>query len=272
MGADPLLHAAAPPARAAPRRAQPRRSVTPPSSSAESDEDDHDDDDDEKAGEKAVPPTDFQRFRYLLRRVLSSPRTEWTIIAFSVLDFVLCFVQITWLILRDPECECRGTCDEEEPHWLHWLDIASLIITGAFVFEIPLDLTAFGPRYYTSMRYHWLHLVDSLVILVAFVLEIVLEGIAGELASLVTILRLWRVVKLVSTAEIGMVDYNELTMHEEERAMWARERDRMRGVVEGLRRRLGRYEGGGSEKGGVRSGGRGGGRKSSETHSGSESA
>ena len=42
-----------------------------------------------------------------------------------------------------------------------------------------------------------------------------------------TVLRLWRVVKLVSTAEIGLVDYNELTIHEEERRLWHREQERM---------------------------------------------
>jgi len=57
-----------------------------------------------------------------------------------------------------------------------------------------------------------------------------------------TVLRLWRVVKLVSTAEIGLVDYNELTVHEQERKLWHLEQERMRGVVDGLRRRLSRYE------------------------------
>lgn len=58
-----------------------------------------------------------------------------------------------------------------------------------------------------------------------------------------TVLRLWRVVKLVSTAEIGLVDYNELTIHEEERRLWHREQERMGRVVRGLRAKLERYEG-----------------------------
>jgi len=117
-----------------------------------------------------------------------------------MLDFLFCFAQISWLILRDPMCECRGTCDDEEPEWLRATNMLSLCITGAsaslwfrwsasrrapadarqpstgaFVVEIPVDLLGFGLPYYTTMRYHWLHVADSLVILTAFILEVVLQ-------------------------------------------------------------------------------------------------
>ncbi|GAA6051635.1 hypothetical protein JCM3770_001204 [Rhodotorula araucariae] len=238
MGSD----SAAPAPVLAPALWHPQRCapVSPSVSDADSDAD--------RDGEKPPTTQGFRHFRHLVRRVLSSPRTEWTIIVFAVIDFVFCFLQIAWLILRDPECECRGTCDEDEPAWLHWLDITSLLISGIFVFEIPFDVIGFGLEYYTTMRYHWLHLVDTLVILIAFVLEVMLEGIARPLTSLLTILRLWRVVKLVSTAEIGVVDYHELTLHAEERAMWARERARMHTALDAFRKRLQRYEGEWSEK------------------------
>ncbi|KPV76314.1 uncharacterized protein RHOBADRAFT_52339 [Rhodotorula graminis WP1] len=183
-----------------------------------------------------------QLVRQRLRKFLSAPRTEASIIGLSMVDFALCFTQVAWLILRDQMCECRGSCEEEEPRFLAVVNVVSLCITGAFVLEIPLDAAAFGHTYYTSARYHWLHVIDSLIILTAFILEVVLQSIAGQLASLMTVLRLWRVVKLVSTAEIGLVDYNELTMHEEERRLWRREQERTRGVVDGLRHRLSRSE------------------------------
>ncbi|GAA5835925.1 hypothetical protein JCM9279_002144 [Rhodotorula babjevae] len=232
-----------PPACAPRRAARPARAPSSPVS--RSDSSGSGDSSDEREGgadgdEHAL--SGVQRVRHRLRRFLSAPRTEWAIIGFSMVDFALCFGQVAWLILRDQTCECRGTCEEEEPTFLAVFNVASLCITGAFVVEIPLDFAAFGHTYYTSARYHWLHVIDSLIILTAFVLEVVLQSIAGQLASLMTVLRLWRVVKLVSTAEIGLVDYNELTMHEQERRLWRHEQERMRGVVEGLRRRLSRYE------------------------------
>ncbi|GAA5899230.1 hypothetical protein JCM8208_001591 [Rhodotorula glutinis] len=242
-----------PPPACAPRRAaRPARAHSAPASrsSASSDSGDSGDSDDgDGADGDEHALSGVQLVRRRLHKFLSAPRTEGAIIGLSIVDFALCFTQVAWLILRDQKCECRGTCAAEEPSWLAVCNVVSLCITGAFVLEIPLDFAAFGHTYYTTARYHWLHVVDSLIIVTAFILEVVLQSIAGQLASLMTVLRLWRVVKLVSTAEIGLVDYNELTMHEEERRLWHLEQERMRGVVAGLRRRLGRYE----ERGTVKS-------------------
>ena len=42
-----------------------------------------------------------------------------------------------------------------------------------------------------------LHLFDSLIIVTTFVLEVILKGRERELAGLLIVLRLWRLVKLV---------------------------------------------------------------------------
>lgn len=43
----------------------------------------------------------------------------------------------------------------------------------------------------------WFHIFDSLVILVAFVIEVTLRGLEEELGSLVVVLRLWRVFQII---------------------------------------------------------------------------
>lgn len=43
----------------------------------------------------------------------------------------------------------------------------------------------------------WFHVFDSLVILVAFVIEVTLRGLEEELGSLVVVLRLWRVFQII---------------------------------------------------------------------------
>lgn len=62
---------------------------------------------------------------------------------------------------------------------------------------------ALGLRYFNPLGktiHASLHLFDAVVIVTTFVLEIVLRGKERELASLLIVLRLWRLVKLVGGA------------------------------------------------------------------------
>ena len=125
----------------------------------------------------------------------------------------------------------------DAPLWLDVLAHISLGITTLFLVEVPVTLWALGPAYYNpfgSFPHASLHLFDALVILGTFVLEIVLKGRERELAGLLIILRLWRLVKLVggehSAAHhqydiIRIVPDNESIMQE---LLWAPERSRKR--------------------------------------------
>jgi hypothetical protein len=94
------------------------------------------------------------------------------------------------------------------------LSHVSLAITTLFLIEIPLQLWAFGVRYYNPIRgsgdgervmFGWLHLFDAAVIVTTFILEVVLKGRERELAGLLILLRLWRLVKLVGGEHYGSV-------------------------------------------------------------------
>lgn len=72
-----------------------------------------------------------------------------------------------------------------------------------------------------------------------------MQGTEKQIASLITILRLWRLIKLVSSAEVSLTSYEEMSMYERERKAWEVERKRWerekRGLereVRGLRRRV----------------------------------
>ncbi|BGP30721.1 hypothetical protein JCM10296v2_002478 [Rhodotorula toruloides] len=152
--------------------------------------------------------------------------------------------QISYFFLRDTTCECTDSCPPDPPI-LEFCDVLSLLITGAFVVEILLDFAAFGPAYYLTDRFHWLHSADAVVILVAFVLEVVLKGTEKQIASLITILRLWRLIKLVSSAEVSLTSYEEMSMcererkaWEEERGQWERDKMALQREVRVLRRRV----------------------------------
>lgn len=89
------------------------------------------------------------------------------------------------------------------PVWLEVLAHISLGITSFFLLEIPLTLWALGPRFYDPfgrVPHASLHLWDGFIIITTFVLEVVLRGKEQELAGLLVILRLWRLVKLVGGA------------------------------------------------------------------------
>ena len=98
--------------------------------------------------------------------------------------------------------DCTPPEGPDAPAWLAALAHVSLAITTAFVAEVPLSLWALGGAHYNPLSaraapHAALHLFDALVVLATFVLEVVLRGRERELASLLIVLRLWRLVKLV---------------------------------------------------------------------------
>lgn len=99
--------------------------------------------------------------------------------------------------------DCR--LQEEEPLWLTALAFTSLAITSLFLIEIPLHIYTFGFKFYNPLAknekatvHSSLHFLDASVIIVTFILEVFLKGRERELAGLLILLRLWRLIKLVS--------------------------------------------------------------------------
>ncbi|RDW61047.1 hypothetical protein BP6252_12430 [Coleophoma cylindrospora] len=79
------------------------------------------------------------------------------------------------------------------------LGIAGLIFSSMFLAELIVNIWAFGWRYFTS----YFHCFDATVILAGFVVDVLLHGVLEEIASLVILLRLWRVFKIVEEFSVG---------------------------------------------------------------------
>jgi len=80
------------------------------------------------------------------------------------------------------------------------LSLISIAITTLFLVEIPLSLWALGSEFYNPygrVPHASLHLFDAVIIVTTFVLEVILRGKERELAGLLVVLRLWRLLKLV---------------------------------------------------------------------------
>jgi hypothetical protein len=100
--------------------------------------------------------------------------------------------------LLSSDCEPSGAVDP--PDWLEVLSLISTIITTLFLVEIPLTLWSLGFEFYNPrgpVTHATLHVFDAIIIVTTFVLEVVLRGRERELAGLLIILRLWRLLKLV---------------------------------------------------------------------------
>ncbi|GAA5967125.1 hypothetical protein JCM11641_000448 [Rhodosporidiobolus odoratus] len=191
------------------------------------------------------PLSSIQQARLKLAWALDRQETHWTIIILSILDLLFTISELAYEFLQDGSCQCSGSCPEPPPV-IEMFDFLSKFITTAFVVEIPLDLFGFGFAYLFSSEDHWLHCLDAIVVLGAFVLEVVLQGPVRKVASLVILLRFWRLVKVVTALEVGTTEYDEQLELDEKRTdreRWQAEKGRLKGEMEGLRRRLERYEG-----------------------------
>jgi len=102
---------------------------------------------------------------------------------------------------------CSSPSEERDPVWMEVLSHISLVINSLFLLEIPLELWALGLQYmnpFGPVTYASLHLFDSIIITTTFILEVVLRGKERELAGLLVVLRLWRLVKLVGGIPISL--------------------------------------------------------------------
>ena len=91
--------------------------------------------------------------------------------------------------------------DPSSPIYINVLEQLSTAITIVLIVEVPLTLFVFGPTFYNPFgetSHSILHFFDATILIITFVLEVILKGREREVASLLIILRLWRLVQLAS--------------------------------------------------------------------------
>ncbi|KAF9144926.1 hypothetical protein BGX30_011010 [Mortierella sp. GBA39] len=145
----------------------------------------------------------IKRARHRIGKSIESKAAHITILVLTLCDIILVMLQIGASLLHLDETE--------HEHWvLAVFEHLSLAIVSVFMFEILLKIFAFGPRYFWIGTPHWiLHLVDAIIILTSFLLEIFLKGVEQELSSLLIVFRLWRVIKLTGTVAIEVSEHDQ---------------------------------------------------------------
>jgi len=140
---------------------------------------------------------------------LIHPTLHKTVIALIAFDAIFVLADLAYTFLT-PDCPAP-----ESPEWLEVLAHISLAITTLFLIEIPLSLWALGFQYmnpFGTAPHAGLHAFDSIIIVTTFTLEVALRGREKELAGLLIILRLWRLVKLVGGVAVGVGEIDEETI------------------------------------------------------------
>ena len=78
-------------------------------------------------------------------------------------------------------------------------------------FWLEVKLSTIHKHLLTQFSYFrsWFHCLDALVIVAGFIVDVLLHGIIGEAASLIVIMRLWRVFKIIEELSVGAEEQTE---------------------------------------------------------------
>ncbi|RKL00755.1 hypothetical protein BFJ68_g12621 [Fusarium oxysporum] len=88
---------------------------------------------------------------------------------------------------------------------LEILGSISLVFSCLFVVELIASVWAFGWKYFNS----WFHCFDAFIVIAGFITDVALRGIIEEVASLIVVMRLWRVVKIIEELGVGAQERTE---------------------------------------------------------------
>ncbi|KAL1929864.1 hypothetical protein VTP01DRAFT_1018 [Rhizomucor pusillus] len=146
---------------------------------------------------------DRASWRVRLGEWIENEKVHWTILLLVLVDATCVLFQIIYTFLHECQSDRRPTL------WIIELveaaEITSMIITCLFMLELTIALVAFGPRYCLPPTEHWkLHILDVVVVLATFIFDIILHGKEREVAELLIILRLWRVIRVVEAAVLSV--------------------------------------------------------------------
>ncbi|THW64283.1 hypothetical protein D6D20_02992 [Aureobasidium pullulans] len=143
----------------------------------------------------------FSTARRCTRRYLNSKFGHYAILLLVCLDCSCIFGEFVIQILT-----CEGRVSESKGDVAQEaIGIVGLVFSCLFMLELMASIWAFGFQYFRSK----FHCFDAAVIVASFVIDVLLRGILEEVASLVIILRLWRVIKIMEELSVGAQEQTE---------------------------------------------------------------
>ncbi|KAI7895320.1 uncharacterized protein EV154DRAFT_559422 [Mucor mucedo] len=147
-------------------------------------------------------------WRHALGERLEKESFHIAVLCLVLLDAACVITQIVYTFFHECQVPAILVAHPEGGWFLiafEMAEVISIIICVLFLVECTLSLVAFGPRYYLPGWPHWkLHVFDATVILTTLVLEVGLRGKEREVAGLLIVFRLWRVVKVVEAVILSV--------------------------------------------------------------------
>ncbi|CAJ0748138.1 3068_t:CDS:2 [Entrophospora sp. SA101] len=141
--------------------------------------------------------------REWLEKRLESRRVHWIILGLIGVDFS-CIMTIILLEFLAPD---KYDTDNE---LIEGLEVLAFFVNIMFLLEITLHAFVYGFKTYFFKNNHWLiHIFDATIVLATFLLEIFLKGKQREVAGLLVLFRLWRVIKVMSVVAVSVEEYDK---------------------------------------------------------------
>ncbi|CAD0089243.1 unnamed protein product, partial [Aureobasidium vineae] len=157
----------------------------------------------------------FDTARRKTRRYLNSKFGHYAVLLLVSLDCTCIFSEFVIQILS-----CEGRISEPRAHVAQEaIGIIGLIFSCLFMLELLASIWAFGFQYEEPnvLFRSKFHCFDATVIVASFILDVLLRGILEEVASLVIILRLWRVFTIMEELSVGTQEQTEALREQIER-------------------------------------------------------
>lgn len=141
-------------------------------------------------------------WRSTTRGFLSSRWGHYSILLLVSVDVACIFADF---LIETHTCELKQKHQHVNVGWeraQEALSLVSLVFSCLFMLELIAATLSFGLSYFSSK----FHVFDSLVIVVAFIIDVALHGILEEIGSIVVVLRLWRVFKIIEELSAASAD------------------------------------------------------------------
>ncbi|RMD43336.1 hypothetical protein DV735_g1839, partial [Chaetothyriales sp. CBS 134920] len=180
-----------------------------------------------------------ERVRRWLRTFLNSKYGHYFVFLLVSLDIASIFAEF---LVSQHICEHKHDKGFNRETWEHveqTLGDIGLAFSSLFVVELLASVFAFGFSYFKSA----FHVFDAIVIVLAFIIDLLLKGPLQEAGSLVVVLRLWRVFKIVEELSTNANDqmedlYDQIDHLKRENDKVRSESDNVRNEIDALQRRL----------------------------------
>ena len=188
----------------------------------------HDDDDGNDyydADDETSQTAPRQSLKQRTARLLASKPGHYCVLALVSLDIASI---VAALIVRLLACEgCIRSYPSVRAE--HALDIVGLTSSCLFVVELGVRVISFGWAYFRS----WFNCLDAMAIGLSLAVSVLLEGVLGEIVSLVVVLRFSRVFRIIE--EVGVTAEERMEGLREQIAFLIRENESLRGDMMHLR-------------------------------------